>query len=79
MTGLLDRMTRDELVQRRADPADRRAQRIHLTRRGRSARGPASKVVDRTLERVLDGVSERDVSQLKRTLKRLLSNSGQEG
>jgi DNA-binding MarR family transcriptional regulator len=37
VVGLLDRMELAGLVERRADPADRRANRIHLTRRGREA------------------------------------------
>jgi DNA-binding MarR family transcriptional regulator len=36
MTGILDRMERDDLVARRPDPDDRRAHRIHLTGRGRA-------------------------------------------
>lgn len=74
MTGLLDRMARDGLLERRADPSDRRAQRIHLTRSGREVREPVSEVVNRTLDRMLEGVSGEDLSHLKDTLKRLLSN-----
>ena len=74
MTGLLDRMARDGLLERRADPNDRRAQRIHLTEPGRTARGPVSEVVNRTLDRMLEGVPDKDISHLKETLKRLLSN-----
>ncbi len=74
MTGLLDRMARDGLLERRADPSDRRAQRIHLTAAGHEARGPVSEVVNRTLDRMLEGVSGQDITHLKDTLKRLLSN-----
>lgn len=35
--GLLDRMEAAELVQRRPDPHDRRANRLYLTRQGRAA------------------------------------------
>ena len=42
MTGLLDRMERDGLLERRADPHDRRANRIHLTRDGIDAGEPAT-------------------------------------
>lgn len=34
MTGLLDTLTKDELVRREADPDDRRAFIVHMTKRG---------------------------------------------
>ena len=36
VTGLVQRMTRAELVQRRPDPVDKRVQRVFLTERGRA-------------------------------------------
>jgi DNA-binding MarR family transcriptional regulator len=75
MTGLLDRMERDGLLVRRADPADRRAQRIHLTEAGRTVREPTLAAVDRTLARVLEGVSEADLIRIKDTLRRVLTNT----
>jgi len=75
MTGLLDRMERDRLLERRADPDDRRAQRIYLTETGRTVREPALAVVDRTLARVLDGVADNDLIRVKDTLRRVLANT----
>ena len=75
MTGLLDRMERDRLVVRRADPDDRRAQRIHLTDEGKKVRAPALEVVDRTLDRVLQGVAEDDLARAKEVLRRVLANT----
>jgi DNA-binding MarR family transcriptional regulator len=37
ITGLVDRAARDGLVERRADPNDRRAWRVHLTHKGAQA------------------------------------------
>lgn len=37
LTGLVDRAARDGLVERRADPSDRRAWRVHLTPKGQRA------------------------------------------
>ena len=37
ITGLVDRAARDGLVERRADPNDRRAWRVHLTTKGAQA------------------------------------------
>jgi DNA-binding MarR family transcriptional regulator len=75
MTGLLDRMERDGLLTRQADPGDRRAQRIVLTARGRRARKPVSAVLDRALDTMFEGVAERDVEQLKQTLRQVLANA----
>jgi MarR family transcriptional regulator, organic hydroperoxide resistance regulator len=75
MTGLLDRMERDQLLVRRADPEDRRAQRIYLTETGRSVRKPTLAAVNRTLTRVLEGVSAADLTRIKDTLRRILVNT----
>jgi DNA-binding MarR family transcriptional regulator len=72
MTGVLDRMERDGLIHRAADPDDRRAQRINLTEVGRDAQGPVLKVVDAVLSRVSSEVSEKDLRTTKATLKKLL-------
>ena len=75
MTGLLDRMERDRLVVRRADLEDRRAQRIHMTEEGKKVRDPILEVVDRTLDRVLQGVAEEDLARAKEVLRRVLANT----
>ncbi len=75
MTGLLDRMVRDGLVVREPDPQDRRAQRICLTEDGRKLRDPIMDAVNKTIGRVLDGIPQDDVNQLKETLRSVLSNS----
>jgi DNA-binding MarR family transcriptional regulator len=76
MTGLLDRMERDGMVMRVADPGDRRAQRIRLTDKGRKLHDPIMKAVDSTFSHVFSGVRQENLSQLKDTLKLVLSNFG---
>ena len=39
LTGLLDRLERDDLAERRADSGDRRAIRVHLTAKAEGLRG----------------------------------------
>ena len=53
MTGLLDRMERDGLVERRPDPADRRVLKIFLTATGAGIRETVIGIVDSTLAGVL--------------------------
>jgi DNA-binding MarR family transcriptional regulator len=75
MTGLLDRMERDELVARTTDPNDRRALRINLTKTGQQVRDPVLKVVDRVLTEVFAGIAEDDISQTKNLLRHVLANA----
>lgn len=63
MTGLIDRMERDGLVERCDDATDRRVQRITLTTKGRQAMTPALAVVDSVLATVFEGVSQEDLSK----------------
>ena len=74
MTGLLDRMERDGLVVRAADPTDRRVQRIFLTDAGRDVREPIRRVVENTLSIVFDGISDGDISKTTHLLRRVLAN-----
>jgi len=75
MTGLLDRMERDELLARAPDANDRRVLRIYLTKAGRQVREPVLKVVDRVLSKIFAGISEDDIDQAKQLLRRVLANA----
>ncbi len=75
MTGLLDRMERDGLAARSADPNDRRAQLIFLTKEGRNVREPVLEIVERTLNAVFDGISDNELSRTKDLLRRVLANA----
>jgi DNA-binding MarR family transcriptional regulator len=75
MTGLLDRMERDGLVTRSADPLDRRVQRISLTEQGLNIQKPVLDVVDRILLEVFEGISEEELLSTKDVLQRVLANA----
>lgn len=75
MTGLIDRMERDGLVERRDDASDRRVQRIHLTEKGKQAMNPALAAVDKILATVFEGISEEDLSKTIDVLRRVLANA----
>jgi DNA-binding MarR family transcriptional regulator len=74
MTRLLDRMEREGLVQRRADRADRRVHRVHLTAAGRRLHGQLIPVVSEVIASALDGLSEKDKTALRNGLKRIHGN-----
>jgi DNA-binding MarR family transcriptional regulator len=75
MTGLIDRMERDGLLERRDDASDRRVQRINLTEKGRDVMRPALEAVDQILATVFEGIPEEDLSKTTDVLKRVLVNA----
>lgn len=75
MTGLIDRMERDGLAERRADASDRRVQRINLTENGREVMEPVLRVVDHTLGVVFTGIPSEDLSKTTDVLRRVLVNA----
>lgn len=74
MTGLIDRMERDGLVCRCDDPADRRAQKIHLTEKGGRVRGNVFKAVDGMLEKAFAGISPDQMEVARQILRQVLTN-----
>lgn len=67
--GLIDRLERIGLVERRQHPQDRRAYKIHLTQRGRELEGPLSECADRSVTKFTCGLNDQEVSELRRMLK----------
>lgn len=70
ITGVLDRLEKLELVQRTPDPEDRRANRIHLTRKGKAHREPLQKAMD-LLNRDLAESLGNDAPRVWKALRRL--------
>ena len=75
MTGLLDRMGRDGLLERRADPRDRRALRVGLTPRGWAQRVPVMSAVADSLERALRDIPGDQLQSAKSALRQILMNT----
>jgi len=74
MTGLLDRMERDELVKRELDPSDRRVQRIFLTEYGISIQNDVIRIVFTLLDSVFDGIPKDHIEIAKSVLRQVLTN-----
>ena len=72
MTARLDRLVAGGLVQRRADPEDRRAIRIRLTRKGERLATEALTAVLEVDEEILAPLTDHQRTALAGTLKRLL-------
>jgi len=74
--GLVDRLEKLELLERRRHPQDRRAYKIHLTERGKELEGPLSECAARSLTRLCQGLNEDEISELRRMLNILREGGG---
>ena len=70
----LNKMENDGLVRRVADEKDMRQVRVYLTEKGRSHDAYIRKISKETEDRVLRGLSEKEISELNRMLRIMLEN-----
>lgn len=71
VTGIVDRLVRTGLVERRPVPSDRRAVRVALTPPGRQVMARALPRHGRDVESILSALPARDLAQLRLLLGRL--------
>lgn len=66
--GMVDRLEKLSLVERRPHPQDRRAHKIYLTPQAKKLELPLTECARRTLAKITNGLSEHEVSEFKRML-----------
>ena len=71
LTGLVDRAARDGLLERRADPDDRRAWRVHATPKGQRAFRDAERRHAARVAKLFSGLTTAEVTDLIRLLDKL--------
>ena len=71
---MIDRLQDAELVERRPDPADRRAWRLFLTAKAQGLLEQLRPLADEMLEAALDGVSAEQRDNLAETMRRMRTN-----
>lgn len=71
LTGLVDRAARDGMVERRADPEDRRAWRVHLTPKGQRVFREVERRHAARVARLFSPLSHADLEALVRLLDRI--------
>ena len=71
LTGLLDRLEAGGLVERRPNPADRRAILICLTKKGKRVAGEVHKTIETANRELLSSFGVQEERGLKAMLKRL--------
>lgn len=64
LTGLVDRAARDGLVERRADPGDRRAWRVHITAKGQKAFREAERRHAAKVKKLFAGLTTTELTTL---------------
>jgi len=72
--GLVDRLESSKLVERRPDPSDRRAKRIHLTAAAQKLLMEMRNAEDRMNARILRGINAKQRSELTEMLTRIKDN-----
>jgi DNA-binding MarR family transcriptional regulator len=76
MVALIDDLEERGLVERRRNPADRRARALHLTSAGRRLLGKAIEVAIAHERELLSGLSKEERGQLAELLRRLAADQG---
>ena len=71
LTGLLDRLERDDLIERKADPDDRRAIRIFLTSKAESMRARLTELYHQNNVMFLSVLSREEQVVFERVVNRL--------
>ncbi|MGE5128059.1 MAG: MarR family winged helix-turn-helix transcriptional regulator [Sphingomonadaceae bacterium] len=68
VTGIVDQLAAEGLVERQADPDDRRAQRVRLTRAGERVFAEMARAHEEWIVATLSGLSRREHAELFRLL-----------
>jgi len=76
---MIDRLQEADLVERRADPADRRAWRLHLTTKGEELMRLLQPHARETIAAMMEGVDEDARAQLRASLDRMRANLSRRG
>ena len=74
LTRLLDRLADNKLIERRADPNDRRANRLFLTPAARPLLGQLADLGEDMMATVLDGLDAKTVERTLRDLEHVREN-----
>jgi DNA-binding MarR family transcriptional regulator len=71
VTGIVDLLEKEGLVERTAEPADRRAYRVRLTRAGRKAFAEMARAHEGWIVELLGGLSRQERAETYRLLARM--------
>jgi DNA-binding MarR family transcriptional regulator len=75
MVRILDRMEADNLLERRPDPADRRARRLYLTRKAAPLLDEIDRISELTRNEIFAGVSKAEREAFQKVLEHVHQNA----
>lgn len=75
MVRILDRMEADKLLERRRDPADRRARRLYLTRKAAPILAEIDRIGEVTRNEIFAGVAKADREAFLKVLEHVHANA----
>ena len=78
LSRIVDRLEEAELVERRADPADRRAWRLHVTARARPLVEKLRAVADEMIAEAFAGIDPKDIEITRQVLARARENTSRD-
>jgi DNA-binding MarR family transcriptional regulator len=79
LTRLIDRLQEAGLVERSADPADRRAWRLHVTAKAEPIVAKLRAIADEMMRDAFAGVDSKDIETTRRVLAQVRERAGQFG
>jgi len=71
VTGIIDRLLKEKLVERKEDPTDRRSLQIYLTSKGRGLAEDLLPITENFSQHLKDGFEVQEVDEFERLLLRL--------
>ena len=74
LTSMVDRLAKNDLCERRADPADRRKSRVFLTEKGKQLKSVFRCVTDSMYGIYYEGFSEEEIRRLDEYHLRIIRN-----
>jgi len=74
MTGIVDRLEKANLVERRRDSTDRRVISVYLTDEGRTLQAELPTLSDEANQEALNGLTQREIDGFVDTLRKIIAN-----
>lgn len=75
LSRIVDRLEESELVERRADPSDRRAWRLHVTARAQPLIAKLRAIADDLIAEAFAGIDPKDIEITRQVLSRARENA----
>jgi DNA-binding MarR family transcriptional regulator len=75
ITGIVDQLAKEGMVERQADPSDRRALRVRLTRAGERLFAEMARAHEEWIVATLSGLNRREHAELFRLLAKVKQNA----